>query len=358
MRGMMRRRALLGAAGVGALMLRTGRAASPMVIAESPGASVAAYNMMLCGPHGGRIDRWGRAVAQGLSRTLASQTPIVLRTVGGQDGVTGANRLQTLVVPDGRTAAMMPGEALIAFLAGDPRVHFQPGDWIPVMAGLSAPVLVVRGGMRRLADPAPIKLAAASPEAVDLAAILAFHRLGVATSPIFGLRGASLVARAFADGAVDAVLLSGEDIPADLAPLAAGGGIAIATLGRVDGPDQRRSDRINADVPTLHALAIERRNPPLTPSLEAAYQAVAAASRIDFVMVLPHLTTPGTVALWRQAATEAIGTPSLRAAAAASAIELTAAGAAATAVAPVDVSAASLLALRAFLFRHFGWRSS
>ncbi|MGC9270899.1 hypothetical protein [Acidiphilium sp.] len=357
MRVPLRRRIFLQSCGVGVVMLRSSVAETPMVVAgqvEAPGPS---YNILVCGPRGGQTDRWARAVRQGLGHSLSPNRPIGLRSVGGQDGVTGANRLQTLVVPDGQTAAMLPSEAVIAFLTGDPRVHFQPGDWIPVMAGLNAAVLVVRGGLRRLADAAPIRLAAVSPESPDLAALLAFQRLGVATAPVFGLRGASAVARAFAAGEADAVLLAGEEIPADAAPLMAEGGVAIATLGVVDDEGQVVADPLFPDLPTVHAIAIARGASPLPLPLDQAFRAVAAATRIDFMLVLPHLTTPSTVATWRQAAVGAIEFPALQAAAAASAISLTVVGAAA-AVAPFDVSADGLLALRQFLFQHFGWRPS
>lgn len=342
---------------MGATLLRSGLAATPMVIADPSDVSASVYDILVCGPHGGRTDRWARAVAQGMGAKLSARQPILLHSVGGQDGVTGANRLQTTVIPDGQTAAMLPSEAVIAFLTGDPRVHFQPGEWIPVMAGLNAAVLIVRGGLQRLADPAPIRLAAASPESPDLAALLAFQRLGVATAPVFGLRGAAAVARAFADGEADAVLLTGEEVPADAAPLTAEGGVAVGTLGVVDEQNQMVADPLFPALPTVHAIAADRGATPLSRPLEAAYRAVAAASRIDFMLVLPHLTTPGTVAMWRQAAVGAVATPALQAAAAASAIDLTATGAA-LAAAPFDVPADGLLALRQFLFQHFGWRPS
>ncbi|MDE8347281.1 MAG: hypothetical protein POH28_14095 [Acidocella sp.] len=273
------------------------------------------------------------------------------------DGVTGANHLQTFVVPDGQTAAMIPSDAIIAFLTGDPRVHFQPGDWVPILAGECAAVLVIRGGLARLENPIPIKLAAASPESLDLAAILAFKRLGAEVSPIFGLRGTTAVSRAFASGEADAALLTGEDVPADIATLSANGGVAVGALGVVDDRDQVLIDPLLGGLPTIHAVAKSRGIPPLPHSLEQAFRAVSAASRIDFIMVLPHLTAPAKVAVWRQAAMSAIQSPALNAAAAASSVGLTV-SAAAAAAAPFNVQAGELLALRQFLFQRFGWRPS
>ncbi|MCF3945874.1 MULTISPECIES: hypothetical protein [Acidiphilium] len=359
--GLMRRRALLrviGAGLAGSAMVRPGFAGSPAIIADQDGGSRARYNILVGGPHGGRMDRWARASALGMRTALSAHAPIQLRTVGGQDGVTGANRLQTLVVPNGQTAAILPGEASIAFLAGDPRVHFQPGDWIQVMAGLSAALLILRGGLGRLSESAPIRLAAASPESPDLAALLAFQRLGASVVPIFGLRGAAAVARAFAAGEADAVLLTGEEIPADAAPLAAEGGIPVGTLGIAGESGDIVRDPLFPHLPTIHEIADNRGAPGLSQPLDQAYRAVAAASRIDFMLVLPHLTTSAKVAIWRQAAVAAVASPALQSAAAASAISLTADGGAASALAPLDLPSGALLALREFMFQRLGWRPS
>lgn len=354
---MIRRRGLISGGCATAWLTGSAAAAVPMVVAGESTSVARGNRILVAGPRNGRTDRWARAFALGLESGLSPGRQIRLQRIGGRGGVTGANRLQTMVVPDGKTAAMVPNQVAIAFLAGDPRVHFQPGEWISVVAGLSTAVLVVRGGLPRLSDPAPIRLAAASPESTDLAALLAFHRLGVATAPIFGLRGAAAVARAFEAGQADAVLLTGEEIPADAAPLAAAGGVAVGTLGALDSQDQPIGDPLFPDLPTIHKIAAARRIAPLPRPLERAYRAVAAASRLDFLMVLPPLTTPAAVARWRQAALGAVAMPALKDAADASAISLTVTKAAA-AVAPLNVSPGELLALRQFLFRHFGWRPS
>lgn len=313
--------------------------------------------ILVGGPQGGRTDRWAKAVALGVQNVLSPGEAIETYTVGGQDGVTGANRLQALVTPNGRTAAMLPGEVATAFLVGDPRVHFQPGDWIPIMAGLSDGILVLRGGLARLNAATPIRLAAASLESTDLAAFLAFEKLGVTTVPIFGVRGASAAARAFAAGEADAVLLTGEEIPADAASLAAVGGVSICSLGVMESSGDIRRDPQFFDLPTVDAVAARRGASPLSLPMEQAYRAVAAACLIDFMLVLPHLTSSASVALWRQAALAAVATPALEAASTASAIRLTATGAPA-AISPLDPFPEAILALRQFLFARFGWRPS
>lgn len=321
------------------------------------GSDASRYEILAAGPAGGRTDRWAKAAGIGLKAVLSPAAPIASHAIGGVDGVTGANRLQALVEPNGKTAAMLPGEAIIAFLTGDTRVHFQPGNWIPVMAGSSAGVMVLRGGLKRLSAPAPIRLAVASPESPDLAAVLAFQKLGAMTAPVFGLRGAKAVARAFVAGGADAVMLRGEDIPADVASLEAEGGVAICSLGVLGDAGQVIRDPQFAGLPIVDDIARQRGAPPLSKPMEQAYRALAEASRIDFMLVLPHLTPAVVVSIWRQAVLAALKTPALRSAAAASAIILSESGAA-SAMASLDPSSDALLALRQFLFRRFGWRPS
>ncbi|HEX7388896.1 MAG TPA: hypothetical protein VF286_02215 [Acidiphilium sp.] len=359
--GLIRRRTLLqtvGAGFAGVTAFGRGMAASPTNIADIAGDPEALYSILVGGPPDGRVDRWTRAAALGMQPALSGHQPIRLRAIGGQDGVTGANRLQTLDVPDGHTAAMLPGEVIIAFLVGDPRVHFQPGEWIPVMAGLNAALMILRGGLARLSNSAPIRLAAASLESPDLAAILALRRLGARTVPVFGLRDPAAASRAFASGEVDAILLTGEDVSADAAPLTAEGGVPIGTLGVVDGKGEVVRDPLFPHLPTIHEIAGKRGVPDLPQPLDHAYRAVAAASRIDFMLILPHLTTSAQVAVWRQAAIAAIATPAMRSAASASTIDLAADGAAASALAPIGLPTGALLALREFMFQQFGWHPS
>lgn len=357
----MRRRTLLrtvGAGFAGVAAFGRGMAAGPANIADIAGGSESLYSILVGGPPRGRIDRWARASALGMQAALSGHQRIRLRAIGGQDGVTGANRLQTLDVPDGHTTAMLPGEVVIAFLVGDPRVHFQPGEWIPVMAGLNAALMILRGGLARLSNPAPIRLAAASLESPDLAALLALRRLGARTVPVFGLRGPAAASRAFASGEVDAILLTGEDVSADAAPLTAEGGVPIGTLGVMDGKGEVVRDPLFPHLPTIHEIAGKSGVPGLSQPLDRAYRAVAAASRIDFMLILPHLTTSAQVAAWRQAAISAIATPAMQSAASASAIDLAADGAAASALAPIGLPTGALLALREFMFQQFGWHPS
>lgn len=332
----------------------------PAAFAAMPEAVQPAYEILVGGPAGGRMSRWAKAAALGLVPGLIGSgsqqaDPVEIRPSGGVDGVTAANRLQALVVPDGRTAVMLPGLAAIAYLVADPRVHFEIGNWVPVLAGISSGVLMIRGGAGRLSRPEPLRLAASSPESDDLAGLLLLARLGVPMAPVFGLRGADAKARAFATGEADAVLVSGENVPATIAQLAAEGASPVCSLGSLDESGRMARDPAFPSLPEPGELAAMRGARPLPPPLAAAFHAAMAAALLDFVLVLPHLTAPATIALWREVGAGAITAPAMQAAAYASSIRLGAGPAAEAALAPLALGAEALLALQSWLVAHFDW---
>lgn len=313
--------------------------------------------LLVAGPDGEQTSRWGNACALAMQAAFPGQPQIIPQPVGGLDGVTGANRLDTLVVPDGRTAAILPGAALIAWLTGDSRVHFDPTRWVPLMAGANSGVLVVRlpkGGaadLNALKAVTPLRLAADQPQSNDLAVLLALARLNVQTAPVFGLRDIDAKTRAFVAGEVDAVFVSGEGVPEDIAPLSASGGVPVFSLG-LQAPD----GTITADplFPALPSVVAFSGN--AAPFLDTVYRAAASAARLDFMVVLPRLTDPGLVAQWRQAANAAIAAPALAAAASASSVTLQPAPTLTAALGAMTLGALDQTNLQAFLAKSFGWQ--
>jgi hypothetical protein len=313
----------------------------------------ASLGLLVAGPAGEQTDRWAAAWALALSPGFPGAPNLLTQPVGGLDGVTGGNRLDALVVPDGKTAAMLPGQSLVAWLTGDSRVHFDPTRWAPVLAGSQSGVLVARLGatppsLKALQAFGGLRLAADQPESNDLAALIALERMGVRSAPIFGLRGTDAKTKAFAAGEVDAVFLCGEGVPEDVAPLSANGGVAVFCTGKmangVLGPD-----------PLFPGVAEAAAFAPPASALAFAYAAAAAAARLDYFMVLPKLSDPSSLAAWRGAAGAAMGDAALQSAASASAVSLLAPADAIAELAAVSISMADQAGLQAFLASRFGW---
>jgi hypothetical protein len=315
--------------------------------------------LLAAGPDGGQISRWADACALALGPGFPGDPTLQVQPTGGLDGVTGANKFDAFVVPDGSTAAIFPGATLLAWLTGDSRVHFDPTSWVGVMAGSNSGVLVVRLGPNVTPTPQTIqrggalRLAVDQPQSNDLAALLALHQMGVQTSPIFGLRGTDAKTKAFVAGEADAVFLCGEGVPEDIAPLAANGGVPVFCIGRMGDDGRLGSDPLFPNLPLTESfggISAAADHP--------AYQAAAAAARLDFLITLPHLTDPGAAALWQQAAVTAIGTAALDAAADASSVHLLGSAGIAAELAQVSLMPKDQSALQSFLQTRYGWRAS
>lgn len=348
----MRRRFFLG----GAAAAASYPALAPHMALADPGATP--LNLLIAGPDGGQTDRWGIASALALSPHLPGAPSINTQNIGGLDGVSGANQFDALVVPDGKTAAILPGAALIAYLTGDSRVHFDPTRWVPLLAGVNSGVLMLRSStptpdLAALRAAPPLRLAADQPQSRDLAAMLGLARLGIAATPVFGLRDTDAKTRAFTSGEVDAVFLCGEGVPEDIAPLTAAGAVPLFDIGAL------RPDGTMGPDTLLPGLADARSlGPAVTPDLDLAYQAAAAAAQVDFLLVLPRLTDPGAAAGWAQAAAQAATSPALSAAASASSINLQPAPVLGTALRTIAIQPAAQTSMLAYLAKTCGWQPS
>jgi hypothetical protein len=225
--------------------------------------------------------------------------------VGGEDGVTGANQFATRVTPDGNTLLLAPGDAVLAWLVGDPRARFDVARWLGVVAGIAPAVVCGRAASLKPGD--KIRVGMAGPVGPDLAALLGLELAGLVPVPVFGGLGEGGAAQALAMRAVDAVLLRGAGVEANLAPLAQVGAGPLFTLGAIGGEGR---DPFLSAVPNLSEYAASRgASPPA--GLFAAWRGVAAAAQTEYALVLPHLTPASLVALWRHAGTLAATAPDM-----------------------------------------------
>lgn len=333
--------------------------ASVPLLTGSAGADTSdgPLTLLVAGPDGGATSRWGNACVQAMAGSFPGATALLPQAVGGLDGVSGANQLDAQVMPDGKTAALIPGAALIAFLTGDSRVHFDPTRWTPLLAGTVPGVLMLRGaagstpGLEALKAAAPLRIAASAPQSPDLAALLALARLGVTTAPVFGLRDTAAKANAFANGEVDALFLCGEGAPADAAALTAAGAVPVFSLGALAADGTISPDPQFPDLPDALSLGTGSASP-----LDAAYLAAAAAARLDFLLVLPRLTDPAAVTQWTQAAQAAAQDPAFMSAAEASAVTLQPAAVLSQALTALVLPGPAQTGLQDFLSKTLGWQ--
>ena len=306
--------------------------------------------MMVAGPADTATARWAGLLVGPLATALHPGRALAVSAIGGRDGVTGANAFEALTNPDGSTALLVPGAAAIAWLVGDPRVHFDAGRWVPALASFGAAVLLGRGG----AQSARLRVAASTPGGLELPALLGLSLLGVTPVPVFGLADPDDARAALLDGHVDAIMLTGRDVPQRVAALSRRDLRPIFSLGT----DARATSRdpALAGVPTLPELYQARLGRKPAGPLFDAWMATAAAARLDAALVLQPLTPPALVAQWRGACTQAIADPSLAVAVRTAQLKPLPAPDCVSALSVIVADEGTLLALRRWIASRTGWR--
>lgn len=346
----LRRRALLASLPMAGLGFPRALRAAPPADPFADGVT-----MLVAGPAGGRLDDLSDLITRVFGRNLPPGTVIRRQPTGGPDGVTGANRFDARVAPDGTTLLVLPGEAPLAWLTGDPRAHFDAAQWIPVLAGVTPGIIASRVRAGGLRPGSRLRIAAGSPAGPDLPALLALHLLGVEPVPVFGLADPVAARAALAAHTVDAVFLVGSNVPRQAETLAAADIRPLLSIGQPDGHGQIARDPLFPDVPTLPELMLRLRGTPPNGPMFGAWRAAAAAAQLDFALVLPHLTPADIVSVWRQAGGLAAGTPEM-AGLAAEGVRPVIGPAFITGTAAMAPSPAALIELRSWLATRFNWQ--
>jgi hypothetical protein len=328
------------------------------LLAATPPATAAPFaetpRLFVAGPSDGALNHWADALLPALEQSLPPDTSIRRIEIGSADGVTGANQFEARGAPDGQTVLLVPGQAAVAWMAGDPRAQFDVGHWVPVIAGASPGIVVGRPTV--LAPDGRARVAAAGPVSFDLAALLGVQLLRADMEPVFGLGKPDAARSAFAQGAVDAVLLRGDRVPERFSALAAAGAQPLFTLGVLDDDGHIGRDPAYPQVPHLAELCATRTGSRPNGALFDAWSATAAAARLEFGLVLPQLTPASMVALWRRAGADALGVLGVQATAALAGVRPLAGLVATINTSALAASAPAMTALRRWLASRLNWR--
>jgi hypothetical protein len=279
------------------LVARAGRAAVAPLIDSA--------DLLIAGPSGGRLDRVAGDLLPALVHGLPAGTLVQPTFAGGPDGVTGANRFEARGAPDGNSILLMPGEAALAWLVGDPRARFNAGMLVPVMAGVAPGVLMSRVPLDGSTSAARLHVAAGRPDGPELAGLLALDLLGLRPVSTFGYTDPATITQAIQANGADATFVVGPDARQRVGRLARAGLSPAFVLG-VPGPDRTMlRDPQMPDVPTLPELVVRLHGRPPAGPLYDAWRAVSVSAQLTFLLALPALTPAALVSLWRQAAIHA-----------------------------------------------------
>ncbi len=337
--------------GLTALLAASLAAPPPGHAATNPDRFPDGGTILVGGPEGGELSAWAARLAAALLDGQPNGAVLHRHDSGGADGVTAANQFEARVAPDGQTVLLAPGAAALAWLAGDPRAHYDVAKWLPIMAGVTPGMVCGRQAAVTLPVGARLRIAASGAVGPELPALLAAELLGLVPVPVFGVQDAAAARQALAAGRVDAVFVSGPDSAADLAALAALGARPLFGTGCPDATGATRRDPLVPEVPTLADLAVSLRGHPPSGLLYTAWQACAGAANLDFALVLPVLAPAALVSLWRKAAVQMAATPELQV----PALRLLPAPGANDVLSAVAADAPVLLALRQWMASRLDW---
>jgi hypothetical protein len=353
------RRRLLGLMATLPVALRTGAVSAAPARAATLAPAVPAPpfpeapTLLVAGPSNGALEGWADAVQPAIEQSLPPDTSIKRLTIGGPDGVTGANQFEARAIPDGLTVLLVPGQAAIAWLVGDPRAQFDAAQWVPVMAGVTPGLIVGRAAASTPGR--PVRIAVAKLTGLELPALLGLDLLGNRAEPVEQIIEPAAARAAFISGAVDAVFLRGDTIPALLPSLAAAGAEPVFSLGVRDESGKLMRDPAYPDVPHLGELSAIRTGRQPSGPLYNAWCATAAAVQLEFGLMLPQLTPAAMVALWRRAAADAAITTGVQTKGISLAVRPLGGPAATASAAAVTTDSTAMLDLRRWLATRFNW---
>lgn len=329
-------------------------ASVPPLPTEPPLPPLKSATVLVPGPEEGAIDRWARLVEPALAQAIAPGARLHQTTVGGPDGVTAANQFQARGTLDGRTLLMAPGEAVLAWLVGDPRAKFDVSRWVAVIAAVSPAVVVGRPGI--LASGRPIRIAAASPGGVNLPAVLGIELLGARAQLMPELTRQGAIQAGLSQNRVDAVLLRGHNVVEQVRTIAPAGAVPLFSLGIPDASGRLRRPPDFPDLPRLDELYASLRRASPTGPLFAAWRAAAIASQLAFSLVLPVLTPAPMVAMWRRAGVRAMAALDIRALTASLSVQPLSGPVATACGDALSPHVPALIGLRQWLAERFNWR--
>lgn len=338
-RSITRRQALIGSAGSAMLAspplgMMTRARAAPSVLPAQP-------SLLVAGPVGSPVDHWADVIAPPLGHRLLGSGTLAWENVGGADGVTGINQFQARTNPDGATALLLPGAALLAWLVGDTRARFDAGTWAPLWGGTTSAIVATRAP---LVPGRPVRFAVQSVAGPELEALLALELMGIEPVPV-----PATATDALRRGDVDAVYLRGATLQLLPGGLAADGWRPALTLPRA-------YPRTISDVPPASELFLPSRL--ADKNLAAAFRAVTAAASLDVALVLPAVAPAAVLAWWRRGCDQLDDETEVREAAAVAALRQADAGQLAAQLAGVTLDTSAMLSLRTILSDRYHFRPS
>ncbi len=306
--------------------------------------------LLVAGPRDSGTADWARLLRLPLTNNLSAPGVLRLRFAGGLDGVTGANHFEAQAMPDGSQTLLFPGSAALAWMAGDSRVRFELDHLEPLAALATTDVVMLRGGLDAVSRKAPLRLPCGTAPEPALTALMALDMLGIAAVTVPPLPDPSACIRA---GKADALFLSGDDVPGQIAAIR-GSGLEPAFITGLRPHGEPPAGHPLQGVPHLLSLVEPARRG--ADPLVAAWRSVAASSSLEVVLALPRQSSAPALAEWRKACAVGLRTAAVSQQLSRRSVRLLSDTDASGVLAVVRGDASSQAALRQWLKTRVNWR--
>ena len=140
--------------------------------------------------------KWANFFAPLLSEELPGNPTVVVKFMPGAGSTKGANWFQEQKHDDGTLLFGTSGSTQFPYLLNDPRVRYEYGDWIPVMASGTGGVAYLNPADGAKFDGSANNLkgidfiyGSQGATRLDLVPLLAWEMLGMNVEPVFGIKG-------------------------------------------------------------------------------------------------------------------------------------------------------------------------
>jgi hypothetical protein len=306
------RRALLGAAAIGASAPLTARAQ-----ANFAGRTI---EFVIPFAEAGGSDVWARFLSPFLARHLPGQPTVIVRNVPGGGSIIGANDWAQKARPDGSSIFGPSASTHLPYLLGDRRVRYDYTKWTPLIVSPTGGVVYVssRTGIARPEQIGELRgrelvFPSQGATGFDIVPILALHLLGLNVRYVFGMRGRGDARLAVERGDANADHQTTPAWLTQVVPMVrAGAAVPLFSYGVPDAQGNIRRDPSFPEIPTFEEAyrALHGRAPE-----GLGYQAYRACSVAAFAgqkpAVIPSDTPAPIIAAFRKAFEDAVKDPEL-----------------------------------------------
>ncbi|CAK7192720.1 hypothetical protein COMNV_00926 [Commensalibacter sp. Nvir] len=262
------------------------------------------FSFLVGGTKNSKLAYWSKKLSASFSKNFPSEPAISLDYTTGHDSVTAANRFDTRITPDGNTALITTGNAFIAALAGDKRVHYDYERWIPVLSATIPSVVIARqpfhNSIPDLLRNRVMKIAVSTLIGKELPTLLGIELLQINTVPILGLTDHNQAVEALKNGQIDALQISSTEGLKNLPNLLKKGFHVFFSF-------EKNSDYS----PSFFDVYSKLHHFLNGNTLYQAWQALSMASRLHMAVVLPMLTASPLVSKWRMCASKIANDPEI-----------------------------------------------